>query len=118
MVYGLTWLPALVLVFFFVPKYEPIFARLQSKGELPQLTVWLRAFVWFNQECYSLPALLLLIAFLAIDESVILLLRNRRSGLLLSWIWIAALVLAGLMSAVIVITAILLPIFQMSSAIS
>lgn len=32
-----------VLVIFFVPKFEPIFKRLQEKGEMPTITVWLLA---------------------------------------------------------------------------
>lgn len=30
-----------VLVIFFVPRFEPIFKRLQEKGEMPTLTTWL-----------------------------------------------------------------------------
>jgi general secretion pathway protein F/type IV pilus assembly protein PilC len=30
-----------VLIIFFVPKFEPIFKKLEEKGELPALTVWI-----------------------------------------------------------------------------
>jgi len=38
-----------VLVLFFVPRFEPIFKRLEDKGELPTLTVWLIGFSHFMQ---------------------------------------------------------------------
>jgi general secretion pathway protein F/type IV pilus assembly protein PilC len=38
-----------VLVIFFVPKFEPIFKRLQDKGDLPTITVGLLAFSHFMQ---------------------------------------------------------------------
>jgi general secretion pathway protein F/type IV pilus assembly protein PilC len=38
-----------VLVLFFVPRFEPIFKRLQEKGELPTITVWLIGFSHFMQ---------------------------------------------------------------------
>jgi general secretion pathway protein F/type IV pilus assembly protein PilC len=38
-----------ILVIFFVPKFEPIFAKLKEKGELPVLTTYLMAFSHFLQ---------------------------------------------------------------------
>lgn len=38
-----------ILVIFFVPKFEPIFAKLKEKGELPSLTVWLTSLSHFLQ---------------------------------------------------------------------
>ena len=38
-----------VLVIFFVPQFEPIFAKLADKGGLPTLTVWLLALSHFLQ---------------------------------------------------------------------
>jgi type II secretory pathway component PulF len=38
-----------VLIIFFVPRFEPIFKRLQEKGELPSLTVGLIGFSHFMQ---------------------------------------------------------------------
>ena len=36
-----------ILVIFFIPKFEPIFAKLKEKGELPSLTMYLMAFSGF-----------------------------------------------------------------------
>jgi general secretion pathway protein F/type IV pilus assembly protein PilC len=38
-----------ILIIFFVPKFEPIFKRLQDKGELPTLTIGLIGFSHFVQ---------------------------------------------------------------------
>jgi general secretion pathway protein F len=43
-----------VLVIFFVPKFEPIFAKLRDKGELPWLTEQLLAFSHFQQSIWGL----------------------------------------------------------------
>ncbi len=39
-----------VLVIFFVPRFEPLFVKLEEKGELPTLTVGLMAFSHFLQD--------------------------------------------------------------------
>ena len=38
-----------ILVIFFIPKFEPIFAKLKEKGELPSLTMYLMAFSNFTR---------------------------------------------------------------------
>jgi general secretion pathway protein F/type IV pilus assembly protein PilC len=43
-----------ILVIFFVPKFEPIFKRLEEKGELPDLTVWLIGLSHFMQSYWWL----------------------------------------------------------------
>lgn len=39
-----------VLVIFFVPKFETIFKKLEEKGELPTLTIWLMGLSHFMQD--------------------------------------------------------------------
>lgn len=58
-----------VLVIFFVPKFEDLFARLRAKGELPVLTDWL---LWVSD---SIHAYGLLIA--VIVAGLVLLIRNQ-----------------------------------------
>jgi type II secretory pathway component PulF len=58
-----------VLVIFFVPKFEDLFARLRAKGELPVLTDWL---LWVSD---SIHAYGLLIAVVA--AGLVLLIRNQ-----------------------------------------
>jgi general secretion pathway protein F/type IV pilus assembly protein PilC len=48
-----------ILVIFFVPKFEPIFARLREKGELPTLTVALMSVSHFLQSAPGILAALL-----------------------------------------------------------
>jgi general secretion pathway protein F/type IV pilus assembly protein PilC len=58
-----------VLVIFFVPKFEDLFARLRAKGELPVLTDWL---LWVSD---SIHAYGLLIA--VVVAGLVLLIRNQ-----------------------------------------
>lgn len=52
-----------VLVIFFVPRFEPIFARLAEKNELPDLTVYLLATSHFMQAHGWWAAILCVLAF-------------------------------------------------------
>lgn len=49
-----------ILMIFFVPKFEPIFARLREQGELPAITVWV---TWVSHTMQSTTGLLLAVLF-------------------------------------------------------
>jgi general secretion pathway protein F len=55
-----------VLVIFFVPRFEPIFKKLEEKGDLPTLTTWLMGASHFlqNNGLYVLIAAVVAIVFL------------------------------------------------------
>jgi hypothetical protein len=116
-VYGFLWLPVLVLVLVFVPRFESIFMTLEERGELPQTTQWLIAFVRLNAECFYLPVLLLSVALLAVDAVVVRYLRRSVRGHLWSWLWVAALALAAIPAVLLVVTGLLLPVFKMSPTV-
>jgi general secretion pathway protein F/type IV pilus assembly protein PilC len=52
-----------VLVIFFVPKFEPIFKRLEEKGELPGLTVFIVGLSHFLQVWFAPLIVVTIIAF-------------------------------------------------------
>jgi len=106
-----------VLVIAFVPRYEVIFKRLEEKGELPQLTGWLVAFVHLDAACFHLPVVLVAIALLAADEAAVRLLRRRARGNLWSWLWVVAVGLAGVVAQVVIVAGLLLPVFHMGSTV-
>ena len=117
LVYSITWLPALVLVISFVPRFDPVFRKLTDKGELPQLTGWLVAFVQLDTACFHLPVVLVAIALLAIDEAAVRLLRRRARGNLWSWLWVVAAGLAGFVAQFVIVVGLLLPVFKMGSTV-
>lgn len=51
-----------VLVIFFVPKFKPIFSKLEEKGELPDLTSFL---MWFSNFIRSGPGVMTILALIA-----------------------------------------------------
>jgi type II secretory pathway component PulF len=117
LVYSLTWLPALVLVVGFVPRFDPVFRKLTAMGELPQLTGWLLAFVQLDAASFHLPVVLVAIALLAIDEAAVRLLRRRARGNLWSWLWVGAAGLAGLVAQFVIVVGLLDPAFKMGSTV-
>jgi type II secretory pathway component PulF len=98
-----------------VPRFEPIFKTLEEKGELPQMTHWLMAFVRLNVASFYLPALLLALAMLAVDEAVVRILRRKAMGILWSWLWVVAVGFAAVPVMYLVVSGLLLPVFKMSS---
>ncbi len=54
-----------VLVIFFVPMFESMFAKLAEKGELPSLTVWLMSFSHFMQSFWWVVLVGMVIAYFA-----------------------------------------------------
>jgi hypothetical protein len=111
------WLPVLVMVLVFAHRYEPIFKKLEEKGELPQVTQWLMAFDRVNVASFYLPALLLVLAVLVVDQVVVRFLRRKAGGNLWSWLWVAAVALAAIPAVVLVVSGLLLPVFKMSSTV-
>ena len=81
LVYGLIWLPVLVMVLVFAHRFEPIFTKLEEKGELPWLTQWLMAFDRVNAASFYLPALLLALAVLVVDQAVVRSSAERRGAI-------------------------------------
>jgi type II secretory pathway component PulF len=104
-----------VILLVIVPRFEPIFKRLEEKGELPHMTHWLVAFDRLNAASYYLSAFPLALALLAVDEVVVRILRRKAWGNLWSWLWVAAVALAAMPAILLVVSGLLLPMFKMGS---
>ena len=70
------------------------------------------AFDRLNAASFYLPALLLALAVLAVDEAVVRILRRKARGKLWSWLWVAAVALAAIPAGFLVVTGLLLPGLQ------
>jgi type II secretory pathway component PulF len=75
-VYVVAWLPPFGFLLCCIPRFGPVFQRLDEKGELPELTRWVWAFIRLNQDYYYLPAMLTLVTLFAIGELLIVGARN------------------------------------------
>jgi type II secretory pathway component PulF len=117
LVYGFTWLPVFAMVIGFVPRFDPVFQKLNEKGELPQLTGWLLAITHLDAACFHLPVVLVAVALLAVDEAVVRLLRRREDGNTWSWRWVVWVGLAGIVAVFIIVLGLLLPVFKFASTV-
>ena len=115
-IYSVAWLPALVVVAFFVPKFEDLFSVLRERAELPAVTAWLLWFARLDNALFFLPSVFVLVLLISADIGVASLLqgsaRQRRY-----WIWFGGVVVTGIVAVVIVTTALLLPFLKMSASI-
>jgi general secretion pathway protein F/type IV pilus assembly protein PilC len=66
-----------VLVIFFVPQFKPIFTKLEEKGELPSLTMWLMSASEFMQSIFLTAKGWISIAFVV--GLIVLFVRWKRS---------------------------------------
>jgi hypothetical protein len=116
-VYGVTWLPVFVNALATVPQFEPVFTKLEEKGELPELTGWLMAFSRMDAVGLHLPVLAVVLALAVIDQAAVSLLRQQTRGSLWSWLWVVAAGLAGVVAQIVIVAALLLPVFKMGSMV-
>jgi hypothetical protein len=106
------------LVIIFLPRYDRIFARLEQKQELPTLTLWLHELWRLSAATFGLPALVFLAVLVLSDLGVVRATRHRKNGILLYWIWFAAVILLASFTCLLCVVALLLPVFRMSSTVS
>ena len=116
-IYGTCWLPFVVLVVFSVPRFDDLFARLTERGELPALTACLTWFSRLNAALFCLPCLLLLVLLVVADVGVAGWSRRRRPGRSLYRVWFVAVIVAGILAAVLAMVALLLPVLKMGATI-
>ena len=117
LIYGVTWLPAIVLMVRVIPRFVPIFQKLDELGELPQPTKWLTAWVHVDTDCYHVPVVFLALALLAIDEWAVGLLRRKPNGNLRSWLWVTVVGLAGIVAEFVIVVGLLAPVFTLPAGV-
>lgn len=103
------WLPVLVDLGWLVPRFAPLFTRLEEKGELDPITQVPFALARFNRECWFLPLLSLVLVLVLVDEAVISVLRRRR---LLSLCWTVFFALLGLVAQGLIIRGMQGPVYR------
>jgi len=116
-VYGVAWLPSVALLLFYLPGFEPIFMRLEERGELPALSAGVLRFGHLSQAWCGLPALvcftLIVLADIGVGRTL-----GRFGGLrALYWAWFTAVIALGLLAALLIVLAMLLPAFKMGPAV-
>jgi hypothetical protein len=110
------WLPFFALVIFLLPRFEPIFNKLQDKGELPGLTTLM---IYASQVQFILFVWLPFFAVLILCDVGMARATGRQGrGRALYRTWFAALILLALSALLLAILALLMPVFKMSSAVN
>lgn len=116
-VYGVAWVPFVGLVTFFVPRFDDLFAKLTERGELPALTACLLWFSRLNAALFCLPCLLLFALLVVADVGVAGWSRRWRPAQSLYWVWFVAVILVGILAAVLAMVAPLLGVLKMGATI-
>ena len=116
-VFGITWVPAFFVLVSRVPKFGPVFARLEDQQELPALTSWLMALARLNDSWFYLPTILLIVALVAVDRLMVRKLGSNEDAKRLLWLWLTLIGLGGLIAQILEALALVLPVFGMSSKI-
>jgi hypothetical protein len=111
------WVPVLILIVVFVPRFGELFARLDESGELPAVTAWLLSLNRLNDALFYLPCLLFFVLLVVADVGAARLSRRSRRGKSLYWVWFVAVVVAGFLALNLVVVALLLPVMLMSTTI-
>ena len=106
--YAFFWLPSLGLLFWFAPRFGPIFQKLDEKGELPVLSSWVWAFVRLNDACFYLPAVILVLVHFALGE-VVFAARRPPHG---QATWITVVLCIGFIEGIVIVLAVLLAVFR------
>jgi type II secretory pathway component PulF len=70
-VYAFAWLPQLICLCFYIPRFARIFQKLEDKGELVPLTRSVIAFSRFNEATFYLPGIFALVLMFAAGEFII-----------------------------------------------
>jgi hypothetical protein len=115
--YAAAWFPCFWYLASKVPGFGPVFRRLAEHGELPWLSGAVLAVAEFDAAAGHAPALLAFLGLLGLDELVLRGLAPRPHGKPAYWVWFAAVVLAGAVAAVVVLWALLLPVYTMASTV-
>jgi type II secretory pathway component PulF len=111
------WLPFVGLLLLLLPRYDPIFARLEEKGELPALTGWLYALGQLNAATFGLPIVGLFVLLVLADLAVARLGRDSRRGRRIYWVWFALMLLLAGLACVLFFVGVLAPVFKMGSTV-
>jgi hypothetical protein len=113
----MVWL-MLAVISFYETRFEPIFKKLDEKGELPLATNLLRTFSHYDQQSYYLLSGLVLLQFLALDELVQRVLRLNNLGEAWAWAWFAFFLFSGLCMGGMLLFSLVGPFFKMGVSVS
>jgi hypothetical protein len=92
------WLFCFALASFFLPQFDPIFARLAEKDSLTLLQFCIYAFSRLNTVMFGLPVLIFYVAVLSADLAIARTTAKMRSSDLAYKTWVGAVSVSGLFS--------------------
>jgi hypothetical protein len=116
--YALIWVPTLVLLFYVLPQFTPIFDKFEKTGDLPKLTAWLMAVVRMNDSAFYVPVLAFVLGLLILDAQVVAWLRKRQKAEALVWSWFVVVCSLSIGAFFLVGYSMISPVFKMSGAVA
>ena len=105
------------MVLFFVPRFAPIFAKLEEKVELPTLSRWLLWLTRLNEATFGMPMLAFIVLLILADLGMTQATLRRKRGTALNRAWFVAILLSAAFGYLLLIIALLQPVFRMGSQI-
>ena len=113
-IYAFAWLPVLAGSIVFVPRFDPIWTKLEANGErLPLASNILVTFSRYDQLSYHFLSLLVIVGLLSLDEAMFNLLRLLRRGSAWVWVWFAFVLFGGIYTFAMILYALVLPIIKL-----
>ena len=91
------WLLGLSFLFFVMPMFQPLFARMMEREELPWTSRLFFNLAAFNAAHHYLPAVAIIVVFLCLNEVLFFILRRHKKGDSWLWGWTVFATLAGLL---------------------
>jgi hypothetical protein len=112
--YGLAWLPPLGLLFYFLHQHGPFLQELAERDELPRVVRSCYRFGQLNALSYYLPAVLIAITVLTVDEAAAVLLRRGQWDGLRAW-WVGVIWAVGVLGWLVLLVCVV-RVFALESA--
>jgi type II secretory pathway component PulF len=111
------FLPALALVIFVFPKFEPIYRKLAAKGDVPPATECLVAAAHYDSRSYHLIPPFALLELIVLVEVIFHLHPQIGTQRILAKVWVALILLGVFCTYGLLLHATLAPVFKTSSNI-
>jgi hypothetical protein len=109
-VYAVAWMSPFAAFLFVVPLYMPMLRRLNEKEALSPTVQWLMASVEFDQAFHHLPALLGFVAAIGLTDIVLVEKLRTKMGPVA---WTTAVILTGIVAAILLCVVVSQPIWSM-----
>lgn len=109
--YALLWVPPIAILLAAMTCGDPVFCKLDEKGNLPHFSRLLWMAARFNEQYFFLPVVFVFAMLRALAEYCIIVSRNFRHRKLCLYAWLLGVVCVGLLLWFICVRSAMAPLF-------